>query len=369
MRVLHVDSGRLFGGVETLLVTLARYRDLCPAMESAFALCYHNRLAAELRGAGSQVHWLGEVRARYPLTVRRARLRLRELLRKRRFDAVVCHLPWAQAVFGPAVRRAGVPLVFWMHDACRARHWVERWAKLTKPDFVLCNSDYTASSLPKLYPETAYEVFRCPVACSRTVMTGEERIALRAKFDTPPNSIVILQASRLEPWKGHLVHLDALARLRDRPEWVAWFAGGAQTPAEGRYLRELKDLAANLEIADRVRFLGSRSDVPLLMRAADIYCQPNTGAEPFGIAFVEALSEGLPVATFSMGGAGEIVDDACGVALAPGDVDGLARSLRDLLTDEERRTRLASAGPARAVELCDPRRQIPRLHAILKNLV
>jgi glycosyltransferase involved in cell wall biosynthesis len=367
MRVLHIDSGNLYGGVETLLVTLARHRELCPAMEPAFGLCFQNRLASELYEAGSSVHKLGEVRARHPMMVRRARRRLRDLLRKRRFDAVICHMPWAQAVFGPAVRKAGLPLVFWMHGTATAKHWLEIWARFTPPDLAICGSDYVASSLHKLYRNAPREVFHLPVAPSGVVLTDAERVALRAELDTPADAKVILQASRLEAWKGHSAHLEALASLRDLPGWVAWFAGGAQTPAETRYLRDLKDRAIHLELADRIHFLGPRADVLRLMQAADIYCQPNTSAEPFGIAFVEALFEGLPVVTSAMGGANEIIDSRCGITLEPGDVRALAEALRELMLDDGKRARLAAAGPARAAELCDPQRQIRRLHAIIKS--
>src|SRR5437879_1819269 len=110
MRLLHVHSGNLYGGVETLLVTLARYHKLCPLLESEFALCFDGRLASEFRQVGAPLHRLREVRARRPWLVMRARRRLRELLRKKRYDAVACHMPWAQAVFGPVVRGERIPL-------------------------------------------------------------------------------------------------------------------------------------------------------------------------------------------------------------------------------------------------------------------
>src|SRR5579872_6438503 len=52
IRVLHVAAGKLYGGVETLLVTLARYHKLCPEMEPEFAVCFEGRLAEELRATG-----------------------------------------------------------------------------------------------------------------------------------------------------------------------------------------------------------------------------------------------------------------------------------------------------------------------------
>ena len=73
MRVLHVGAGNLYGGIETLLFTMARYRHLCPDMAPEFALCLDGRLERELIGQGVQFHDVGEVRIRYPLSVWRAR--------------------------------------------------------------------------------------------------------------------------------------------------------------------------------------------------------------------------------------------------------------------------------------------------------
>src|SRR3989442_12975686 len=122
MRVLHVHSGNLHGGVETLLLTLARYRDLCPAMEPEFALCFEGRLSEELTAAEVPVHFLGEARGRRPTTVWRARRRLKDLLQRRRFDLVVCHMAWPPARFGPLVRPPHPPLVFWLPVPFKCHH-------------------------------------------------------------------------------------------------------------------------------------------------------------------------------------------------------------------------------------------------------
>ena len=69
MRVLHVSSGNLFGGVEALLVALARERGLRPEMEPHFALCFVGRLSETLDEIGVPVHRLGGVRVSRPWTV------------------------------------------------------------------------------------------------------------------------------------------------------------------------------------------------------------------------------------------------------------------------------------------------------------
>jgi glycosyltransferase involved in cell wall biosynthesis len=114
-----------------------------------------------------------------------------------------------------------------------------------------------------------------------------------------------------------------------------------------------------------VRFLGQRSDAPELLAAADVHCQPNTGPEPFGVAFVEALYAGLPVVSTALGGALEIVDESCGVLVPPGEVGELRAALRGLIADPAERSRLGRGGPARARALCEPRRALDRICDLL----
>ena len=182
----------------------------------------------------------------------------------------------------------------------------------------------------------------------------------------PEGTVVILQASRLERWKGQAIHLAALGLLRDLPGWECWLAGGIQKAGEAQFMDELRSAVERAGIADRVRFLGQRADVPRLMAAADVFCQPNTGPEPFGIVLVEALYTGLPVVTSGFGGAAEVVDQTCGVLTTPEDPEAVAAALRGLIQDPSRRRALGEAGPSRAQSLCDPARQLNAVAALLR---
>ena len=366
MQVLHVHSGNLYGGVETLLTNLARHP--YPEMKQHYALCFEGRLSDELRGAGAAIDVLGGTRISQPITVLRARKQLRELLRRERFDLAVCHSTWSQSLFGPVVRAAHLPLAFWLHNPTQGKYWLDRWGGLTVPDLMLCNSEFTAATSANLYRQVQSEVIYYPVAPPEVDYSPSERAATRAQFLTPPDAVVIIQASRMESWKGHALHLEALSMLKDLPSWICWQVGGAQRPAEIEYLDSLKRTAEQLGIADRVRFVGQRSDVKRLLAAADIHCQPNAEPEPFGIAFIEALYAQLPVVTISLGGACEIVNDTCGVLVAPSDARSLAESVRRLIMDAALRKRLGSAGPARARELCDVETQMQRLFEYFSNL-
>jgi glycosyltransferase involved in cell wall biosynthesis len=369
MRILHLTGGNLFGGIENTLLTLARFAHEVPEASLLFGLCFEGKLSQELRALGMPVHMLGEVRVRWPWTVWHARRQLRKLLARERPDIVICHSCWPHVLFAPVVRAQNLHLAFWAHDYYRGRHWLERWSRRTRPDIILVNSRFTQASIDNLFPDVRREVIYYPVSQAMQMDPESDRSKKRRELRTADDAVVILQACRLERWKGHSLLLDALGHLAGIPGWVCWIAGGVQRPHEKTYLEELRRKTIALGIEERVHFLGQRADVPALLAAADIHCQPNTGPEPFGIAFVEALYAGLPVVTTAMGGALEIIDERCGILVPPDDPKALAAALERLVRDRDLRAQLGSCGPKRANQLCDPRTQIQKWLAILREVV
>ena len=364
MRVLHLTSGNMYGGVETFLTTLAREATAVPDMRSEFAVCWEGRLSGELTRLGSAPHMLGHVRISRPHTMIRARLALRSLLAREPFDVVVCHQPWPCVVFGSVLRREGYPLVLWVHMAGEGRHWLERLARRRRPDLAICTSRFSAACTSRWLSPAHIEHVYCPV--SRADVGGlSTRASLRCSVQTDDRDVVIVQVSRLEAWKGHRVLIESLSRLRDVRGWTCWIVGGSQRPAERRYLSELQASARDAGIAGRIRFVGERGDVPAILAASDIFCQPNTSPEPFGLSLVEALNAGLPVVTSDIGGACEIVDDSCGVLTPPGQVTALSAALARLIADDHLRARLGAYARLRPYEICEPTRQMRRIHELL----
>lgn len=365
IRALHVYPGNLYGGVERMLATFAATR--VEGLEQRFALCFVGRLAEEIRAARAPLEMLGPVRVSRPWTVVRARRRLAAVLEDARPDVVICHSSWTQGLFGDVARTRGIPLVFWLHDAVTGDTWADGFAKRTRPDLALCTSQFARGTLPLLWKGVASDVIHPPVP--QPDASAVHRGTVRARLQTPADDVVILQASRMEPWKGHRLLIEGLGRLRDVAGWTAWVAGGAQRPHEEAHLAEMYALAQSVGVASRIRFLGQRDDVPALMASADALCQPNLGPEPFGIAFVEAMHAGLPIVATAIGGAREIVDATCGVLVPPKDPAALADALRRLIADPALRARLGAEGPARARALCDPHHQTAKLRDALAGVV
>lgn len=362
-RVAHVAAGMIFGGVETMLVTIAAQRDASPDVEPLFILCSDGALAAALRDVGAGTYVLPTPRLSRPATVLRARRALRALLDRLRPDAAICHAPWSWVNFSGVLRSAGVPALLYAHDAPERPGVVDRIARLLGPDRVVANSAHTAARAATLYaPREPVRVSHPPMAPLTVTTSRAERRALRAALGATDDTIVIVQVSRLAPFKGQRSLLRAAAALPRALPWAVWIVGGAQSEAERAFATELEALAAELGIAERVRFLGQRADVPALLAAADVFCQPNDGGEAFGLSFVEAMRAGLPVVTTAVGAAPEVVTPDVGLLVPAGDDAALRAALGALVGDRIRREGLGLAGPARASRLTDASLRIPELH-------
>jgi glycosyltransferase involved in cell wall biosynthesis len=110
-----------------------------------------------------------------------------------------------------------------------------------------------------------------------------------------------------------------------------------------------------------VRFVGAQADVGSVLRAADVYCQPNVGPEAFGLTLVEAMAAGLPIVTTGIGAAPEVIEGTDQILVEPASPGAAAAALQRLLADDGLRRRVGEQGVRRARTLSDP----DEAHAVL----
>jgi glycosyltransferase involved in cell wall biosynthesis len=363
VKVLHVYTGNMFGGIETFLRTLLTQAG---AREHEAALGWDARLASELRAQGARVHVLGAMRYRHPWTLLAARRALARLLSERAFDGVVLHSSWVHTALAPAV--ADTRRAFFLHTPVEHVTPSDLVGRLHPPRVVLTNSAFTAAQSHRYFPGVPARVVGCPVEMpgEREASPAEARRVARAELGARDDERVVLCAARFDRLKGHALLIDALAGLPPSVPWVAWIAGEAQQPHERTYLAELHERARRRGVHERIRWLGYRSDVHGLMSAADVLCQPNVGPEGFGIVLVEAMARGLPVVCTAMGGALEIVDERSGLCV-PADAASVAAALHRVFGDDAMRARLRTSGPARARQIASPDRVLAGVERALRE--
>ncbi len=170
------------------------------------------------------------------------------------------------------------------------------------------------------------------------------RSALRARLDAAPDTACLLVAANLVRRKGVDVLLAAFAGLASRECAELWIAG------DGPERAPLEAEAARLGVAEHVRFLGRRSDVPDLLEACDVFVLPSR-LEGLGVAALEAMARSRPVIASAVGGLAEtVVADQTGVLVPPDDAPALTAALERLLADRALAQRLGAAGAARVAQ-------------------
>ena len=355
MRLLHVTGGNIYGGIERMIAALASTRTT--GVQQCVAVSPDSRLSGELTGLGCHVAALPWARASRPLSILKGRHAFASLLDALRPDAAIFHGAWAHAMFARTARAHGAIVVFWQHTPMSAPGWLDRWAGRTPPDIQIVNSRFTAAH--PAFPALPSQVIYCAVTPADPAHSAS-RTDTRAALGASHIDTAVLMAARLEAWKGHAVLIDAARLLRSR-RLKFWIAGGVQRPSERAYAARLEKQVAAAGLEASVSLLGERRDIPALMSAADVYCQPNTAPEPFGLAIAEAMHAKLPCVVSRAGGAIELVNERCGCLAEPGDAHSVAAAIARLADDSDARERMGRAAALRAVELTDPRRRLADL--------
>jgi glycosyltransferase involved in cell wall biosynthesis len=362
MRLLHLANGNLFGGIETFLVTLARLEKERGLARSSFVLSHEGHLADELRAAESSVQVLPGARLRKPWAIKRVRARVREEALKQGPDMVIAHGPWAYFVFGHALCHEKVPLVFWQHGLA-STDLLHLLAARCPPTAVIANSQVTAQSTPRVFPGTPTYVVRYPV---REMFPNRSRQQVRKEIGAG-DDVVIIQTSRFEPWKGHALLLKALLHIPQLP-WQLWLAGAQSRPVERKVRAELESLACKGSAEARVKFLGERRDIADLLGAADVFCQPNIGREPYGLGPVEALGAGLPIVVTEPGATALQVSTDWG-RLVPVSTTALAKALEELLQSPDLRARMGESARSYHRDSFSPTQLLSEMGATLQRIV
>ena len=171
------------------------------------------------------------------------------------------------------------------------------------------------------------------------------RVELRRSLGIGAEALVLVMVANFIPYKGHEDLLLALSSIKEElpQSWVVLLAGGG-----GAYEELIRNRAAALDLEGHVRHLGVRSDIPLILGAADIGIL-SSHQEGFSNSVLEGMAAGLPMVVTNVGGNPEaVVDGETGLVVPPRAPDTLATAILVLSHDEAKRRRMGDAGRHRA---------------------
>jgi glycosyltransferase involved in cell wall biosynthesis len=263
--------------------------------------------------------------------------KVHRVLRERSADVVVA-ISLKSLVFGwLAGRRAGATVVWSLHDRIHRGYFswflvpALRYLAPRLVDGIMVNS---RSTLATIRPG------KTPVIVATPPIELDPR-----DFHEPADDVRrVVMLGRLSPWKGQDLFLRAFARAFDGSAAEAYLVGGALF-GEVDYEQELRKLAAEVHIADRVHFVGHVPDPWAWLVDADLLVHASRIPEPFGQVVVEGLWARCAVVASTPGGPAEVITHGVDGILVPcGDEDALVGALERLGADRDLRRGLARQG-------------------------
>ncbi len=324
-RILFIDLGSDYGGIETYLRGLGRILD---PVAHGYAVLSQPRLAAELRAQGMTVvclpilglKWLKAVRlllACFVVPYMLVRYSIRTVQLNGFFESLL---------LGP-LRLLGCTTIFTMHTPFETdlyswfwnpARWVPRFLSKHSLRFasqVVCVSETIGDLARSVLPEEKVRVIANWVESPATV---------RSIFTTTRRP-QLLFVGRLEEYKGVQFILDAMRQIPD----VSLLVVG-----EGSYRAQLEAAAQGLD----VQFAGFQSDLSRYYKDATIFINPSVGPEGLPLVSLEAMAHGLPCLFSDLPVHREISADGRAAALfRRGNSASLTQRLRQLLDNETAR--------------------------------
>ncbi len=290
--------------------------------------------------------------------------RLYALMRRERIDIVHAHMPRASIPGSLLARLAGVPVVIsHEHGSILYGHPIRKFLDRNVvgrcSDVVLAVSDWDRRQIIDLEGIHAgrVQVFR------NAILAFPDRSRdVRGQLGAP-GAALIGAVGRLDPVKGYDDLVRAVGLLKHQGRAIRCVIAGVG-PDQNR----LQGLIDELHLADEVRLLGLREDVPDVLRALDVAVLPSH-SEGAPLAVIEYMAAGAPIVASKVGGVPELIEDGVhGLLAQPHDPRRLAAAIGRLLDDRRLARRLGDAARERQRAELDLAVAVKRLEALYLEL-
>ena len=378
MKILFLDQSGKPGGAELCLIDIAKpYRDHC--LVGLFAdgsfrnLLEQNQIPVavlttgqiQVRKESSLAQGLGSLGQLVPLIAKVVQL-------AHNYDLIYANTQKALVVGALASVFSRRPLVYHLHDILSPEHFSQtnrriavtlanRFASLVIANSQASKTAFVAAGGRPEITEIVYNGF------DPKIYQSPESDISQIRQQLGLNGFVVGHFSRLAPWKGQHILIEALAQC---PVDVTAIIVGDALFGEQDYAERLHQQVTALGLENRVKFLGFRSDIPLLMAACDLVAHTSTSPEPFGRVIVEAMLCGRPVVAAKAGGAIELVEQSInGFLVTPGNPQELAQVIITCLNEKDQTAVIANNARTTASQRFDVTNINQQIAQLIKRLI
>jgi glycosyltransferase involved in cell wall biosynthesis len=213
--------------------------------------------------------------------------------------------------------------------------------RITDQIICVCHSDYQKAIAAKVASPQKTSIVYNGIEIDR-YSTPLNKETARKVFNMPPTDFIFGNVGRLHEQKGHKYLLQSFAKVANRSKLLII--------GDGDLKDELIKLADDLQINDRVSFLGARSDVYEFLSAIDVFVMPSLW-EGQPIALLEALAIGKPCLASFIDGIPEIITDGInGYLVKPKNVEGLTKAMEVMINNPDILQEFSNCGTSRITD-------------------
>lgn len=380
IRVLHVIDTLERGGAEQSLLSLTSRMDRTRFQPMVCQLYRGDALRPAFESANVRVESLG-IQAKYGFV--RAVRWLRALIERENVDVVHTSLFRAGQVGRLAAWRAKRPVVSTFsgvpYDASRVQNetTVQAWklSMLRRMDATTARLVTRFHSVSNVVRDLNCQHLNLPLDRVTVIPRGrdvtdfapppaDQITSLRQSAEFAGATAVVLNVGRLVPAKGQSVLIEAMRRVHEQEPGVRLLIAG-----EGPLRHDLEAQIAAYGLADSIRLLGSRGDVPGLLHAADGFAFSSLH-EGLPGALIEAQLAKLPAVASDIPMHRELIQNQqTGLLVPAGDPLPLAEAIISLCRNREEAQRLASAAYERAIHQFDIQDVVERFQQLFVDVV
>lgn len=367
VRIMNVTTGLAYGGAETQLKNLALRLKQRKWLLSVVSMLPPKAYVDELESAGICVY---NLRMRRKVPDPRAVLRLAAIMRRERPLLIHSHMIHANLLARMTRLFVKVPvLICTAHSITEGGRARELAYRLTDPlaDLTTQVSEAGKQRYIQVGAVPPHKIVCIPngIDTSRFQPSPSVRQAVREQLGCTADAFVWLTVGRLEPVKNHLELLHAfreVAAVHPHARLLIAGQGSLQAATEQRI--------TELGLAERVRLLGVRRDIPDLLNAADAFVLPSLW-EGMPLTLLEASATALPIVATDVGGNAEVVlEGETGYLVPVKDTEALAQAmLRVMGLSEADRITMGQAGRAHVMQNFDLERVVDRWEALYRELL
>lgn len=377
-RVMQIISNLEIGGAQEVVRTLAENMDqlgstsvVCTFQDGPLSEALRSKdipvevLPERKHSVFSVIPYIRELVAYYK--------QLQKLVEKYQIDVIQTHLLRSMDFLVLLLRKPNGPRVYWtFHNSLfdlredhlakhrwslkikRFSHHVLYWLGSKRVDGIIAVSQDVETAIL----DTMFGISKNKISIIRNCVDTQrykgkiDRQAARENLGFTEKDKVGVVVATFKRQKGHRYLIEAVSNLvQTHPEFHVLFVG------DGELRSEMERLVDNLSLKRTVHFLGTRSDIPSILAASDMFILPSLW-EGLPMALIEAMASGLPVVATNVSGTCEVmVDGKSGILVDPGNNGALTSAIEKLLDNPDKTREMGAFSQKRVNDLFSAKSQ------------